>query len=287
MTSHSKARIDIGARLASSFVTFEAVRAVFAFGSAGNGFADEFSDLELGLLWEREPDARELEKVVRQTGGSDWVYQGFDEQKLSSGGSFRFSDLKVEPANWTVAVIDRIIEDVMVRFDVSQNLLMYERQATLATLQRGIVYHGQPFMEEIRRRILPYPAELVKAMIEKNLAFVPVPLLRMLAARCEVPLFYERLCRTVRSIHSVLFALNGMYHPSFKWARHYLADAAILPDSCFERLDALFDTNLPGVVETYDALAKDVFLLGARHRPEVDLSEFRSRLNEPMPVWKG
>jgi hypothetical protein len=285
MTPQSQARLVIAESVSAFYASHPDVRTVFAFGSVGHGFADDWSDLELGVIWSRTPDSATLRNIAAQAGGANWSYLGFHEKKLSHGDAFTVHDLGVEPAHWTDDVIDRIIDAVIRDYDVSQNMLMYERQATVATLLRCVPFSGQNYLQALRTRVADYPRPLALAMIRKNLSLGPIDLLTMLAGRGEIPLFSDHLAGRIRTIHSLLFALNSIYHPGFKWTRFFLREAKILPPNFEARIDGLFASDLPAAVPHYREIAVEMFELVAKHFPEIDLTDARRQFHEPRPRW--
>jgi hypothetical protein len=210
MTPQSEARLAIAEQISPSYASRPDVKTVFAFGSVGNGFADDYSDLELGVIWEAPPESETLKSISTNVGGERWAYDGFHEQKLSYGDAYIINGLVVECAHWTGTIMDGIIDDVMIRHDVSKNMLMYERQATAATLLRCIPLAGQVYLESLQSRVVNYPRALAIKMIEENLPVRSLDEFQMIAHRREIPLFQEHMCGRIRQIHTLIFALNSL-----------------------------------------------------------------------------
>ena len=258
---------------------------MFAFGSVGNGFADDYSDLELGVIWKHPPESETLKSIAANAGGENWAYEGFHEPKLSYCDGYTKEGLEVEFAHWTTSIIDGIIDDVMIRHDVSKNMLMYERQATAATLLHCIPFAGHDYLKSLRSRVANYPRPLAIKMIEENLIVRPLDEFHMMADRSETPLFQEHMCGRIRRMNTLLFALNSLYHPSFKWTRFFLREAEIIPKDFEARIDKLFDSNLKNVVEDYEKLVTELFDLLAVHFPEIDISEAVRNFQMPCQKW--
>ena len=258
---------------------------MFAFGSVGSGLADDYSDLELGVIWNHPPESETLKSIAANAGGENWTYEGFHEPKLSYCDGYTKDGLEVEFAHWTSSIIDGIIDDVMIRHDVSKNMLMYERQATAATLMHCIPLSGHDYLKSLRSRVANYPRPLAIKMIEENLIVRPLDEFHMMAGRGEIPLFQEHMCGRIRSMHTLVFALNSLYHPSFKWTRFFLREARIIPANFEARVDSLFDSNLKNVVDDYGKLVTELFDLISIHFPEVDISEATRIFNEPALKW--
>lgn len=285
MTPQSRTRLSLAKKIAAPYARHPQVKAVFAFGSVGNGFADDYSDLELGVIWSQAPSPTTLHALAVDAGGEGWACQGIHDKKLSYGDAFSCQALHIEPAHWIAETIDRIIDEVILRYDVSQNMLMYERQATVATLVRCLAFSGHDYLRTLRTRVADYPRPLALAMIRRNLGLGPIDMFAMMATRGEIPLFFDHLAGRIRAMHSLLFALNSIYHPSFKWSRFFLREARIIPPHFEQRVDDLYSSKLATVVQNYRTLALEMFALVAQHFPEIDLAEAQRAFFEPLPKW--
>ena len=257
----------------------------FVFGSVGNGFADKYSDLEIGVIWNSAPEESDLREICESVGGTDWTYSGFHEEKLGYGDDYKVEGLQIEPAHWTMEIIDRVIKEVMEEHDVSMNGWMYERQAMLATLQRGKVGFGEEALTEIRERFRTYPKELSVKMVMNNLAFGNLEALRMLAKRREVPLFQSHLVNRIRNLYGILYGLNKVYVSSFKWNRYFFDEFSFIPSSFVKRVDALFENPPETSVEIYANLVEDTLGLIEEHLPEAITSDAKNRFYEETRVW--
>lgn len=56
--------------------------------------------------------------------------------------------MKVEADQWARNTMDSIVTDVVERYDVSQNGLVFEKQAIGFHLQRAIVLHGEDLIKQ-------------------------------------------------------------------------------------------------------------------------------------------
>ena len=287
MTPHAEARLTLAEQISQSYASHSGVKTVFAFGSVGNRFADDYSDLELGVIWNHPPESEILKRMAADAGGKGWAYEGFHEPKLSYGDAFTKDDLVVECAHWTTAIMDEVIDAIMIHHDTSKNMLMYERQATAATLLRCIPFAGHDYLENLRAKLTPYPRALAIKILQENLSFRPLDEFQMMADRKEIPLFQEHLCGRIRKIHTLVFALNSLYHLSFKWTRFFLREAKILPANLETRIDNLFDPDLQKVVKDFHELVTELFDLIEHYFPEVDISEAVRSFREPAPKWQA
>jgi Domain of unknown function (DUF4037) len=99
-------------------------------------------------------------------------------------------------------------------------------------LQRAVVLQGEDIIKQWQTQLSPYPEELAIAMIQKHLKFRPFDGQHILTERLEIPMLYENKCAIVRRLLNILFGLNRIYHPGFKWTRYWAEEMSIKPFQC-------------------------------------------------------
>lgn len=286
MREDSTWRINLARSIAPAYAAHPSVEAIFVFGSVAYGVADHFSDLELGIVWSESPSESDLEVVAEQAGATDWRMLPFLEAKQSWSDVYFKEGLLIELAHWSYATIEAIITDVVERYDVSQNRLMFEKQATVSMLQYAEVLYGEAIIQEWRQRVADYPEALAIAMVQKHLQFSPFDSREMLAVRHEIPLLYENHCHSVRLLINLLFGLNRIYHPTFKWTRYFVEQMTIVPHNFFTRLEKVFQSDPVGGTQELRSLIEETFDLVELHLPQVDLAKQRQVFSEPYLSWK-
>ena len=286
MTEHSAWRISLAHQIAPAFTNNLNVKAAFVFGSAALGFADQYSDLELAFVWLRLPSAEELQSAAQKVGVSNWALESYGENGQAWLEQFYINGMKVEVGHWSLAAINSIVADVVDRNDVSQYGLLFEKQTVVSHLQNGTALYGQGLVQQWQSRLSPYPESLAVAMVQKQLKFRPFDGQEILSQRNEIPLLYENHCAIVRWLLNLLFGLNRIYHPGFKWTRYWTDKMSIKPSSFFERLERVFQSS--AVDGTYELrrLVEETFDLVEEHLPKVDLRQQRETFKQLYPKWK-
>lgn len=286
MTEHSVWRISLAHKIAPAFTIHPEVEACFVFGSAALGISDQYSDLELGFIWSQLPTAEELQATAQRVGVEGWEIEPYGAAKEGWLEQFYRYGMKVEANHWARDVMDNTVMDVVERYDVSQNGLVFEKQAIASHLQHAIVLHGEDLIKHWQTQLSPYPEELAVAMVQKHLKFRPFEGQYIMTDRLEIPMLYENRCMIVRWLLNLLFGLNHIYHPGFKWTRYWLEVMKIKPPEFFARLVHIFQSDAASGTHELRQLIEEVFALVERTLPQVDLNQQREIFNRTYPRWK-
>jgi hypothetical protein len=286
MTEHSVWRISLAHKIAPVFTANPTVEACFVFGSAALGISDQYSDLELAFVWTQLPSAEELQSTAKSVGIKGWEIEPYGEAKQAWLEQFYIYGMKVEAGHWARETMDNIVIDVVERYDVSQNGLLFEKQAISSHLQHAVVLHGEDIIKQWQTQLSPYPEELAIAMVQKHLKFRPFDGQNILTERLELPMLYENNCTIVRWLLNMLFGLNRIYHPGFKWTRYFVEEMNIKPPEFFVRLEHVFQSDAVSGTHELRQLAEETFDLVAQCLPQVDLKQQRETFNQLYPRWK-
>jgi Domain of unknown function (DUF4037) len=285
MNEHSVWRISLAHKIAPAFTANPKVEACFVFGSAALGISDQYSDLELAFIWSQLPSAEELQATAQGVGVEGWEIEPHEEAKEAWLEQFYLYGMKVEAGHWARDTMDNIVIDVVERYDVSQNGLVFEKQASAFNLQHAVILYGEDIIKYWQNRLSPYPEELAVAMVQKHLKFRPFDGQHILTERLEIPMLYENKCMIVRWLLNLLFGLNRIYHPGFKWTRYWVEEMKIKPPEFFARLERVFQADVASGIHELRRLIEEVFDLVERALPQVDLDRQREIFNRIYPRW--
>ncbi len=273
-------------KIAHAFTANPKVEACFVFGSAALGISDQYSDLELAFIWSQLPSVEELQATAQSVGVKGWEIEPYGEAKQAWLEQFYIYGMKVEAGHWARDTMDNIVIDVVEHYDVSQTGLLFEKQATASHLQRAIVLYGEDIIKHWQTRLSPYPEDLAVAMVQKHLKFRPFDGQQILTERLEIPMLYENNCTIVRWLLNLLFGVNRIYHPGFKWTRYFVEEMNIKPPEFFARLERVFQSDAAGGTHELRQLSEETFDLVEKHLPQVDLKQQRETFNRLYPKWK-
>jgi hypothetical protein len=286
MNEHSVWRISLAHKIAPAFTAHPNVEACFAFGSAVLGISDQYSDLELAFIWSKLPSAEELQAIALNAGVEGWEIEPHEEAKEAWLEQFYLYGMKVEAGHWARDKMDNIVIDVVERYDVSQNGLVFEKQASASNLQHAVILDGEDIIKNWQNQLSPYPESLAVAMVQKHLKFRPFDGQHILTDRLEIPMLYENRCMIVRWLLNLLFGLNRIYHPGFKWTRYWVEKMNIKPPNFFARLERVFQSDVVKGTHELRQLIEEVFDLVERNLPQVDLDRQRSIFTRIYPRWE-
>lgn len=287
MNEHSVWRISLAHKIAPAFIANSTkVAACFVFGSAALGISDQYSDLELGFIWSELPSAEDLQATAQRVGVKGREIQPYGEAKQGWFEQFYLYGMKVEANHLARDTMDNFIMDVIERYDVSQNGLVFEKQALASHILRGVVLYGEDIIKNWQTQLSPYPEELAIAMIQKHMNFRPFDGQQVLTERLEIPMLYENRCTIVRKLLNLLFGLNRIYHPGFKWTSYWVEAMTIKPPEFFARLERVFQSDAASGTHELRQLSEETFDLVEQHLPQVDLKQQRETFNRLNPKWK-
>jgi hypothetical protein len=107
----------------------------------------------------------------------------------------------------------------------------------------------------------------------------------MLAGRNEIPLLYENHSHSVRLLLNLLFGLNRIYHPTFKWTRYFAEEMTIAPRDFFARLEQVYRDDAVSGTRELRSLIEETFDLVEHHLPQIDLAAQRAEFAKPYESW--
>jgi hypothetical protein len=273
-------RLALVRRILPDFGKHPKISAAFVHGSVARGTADQYSDIELGFVWSKDPGTNDLAPLALDLGRSNCDFK-YVPEKQAWTETFLHDGLRIDVGHWSASAIASILSDVVVNFDTD-----IEKQTTVSVICESLVLHGDHVMAAWRKQATPYPSALAAKVIAQNLCAIgPWESRQMLAERNEIPLLYENHCRTIRRMLNILLALNGRYYSSFKWTRQQCDNFFIAPPELFARLERVFQSDVVSGSAELTRLVSDMLTLTESLYPSAELTEARARFSQPYPVW--
>ncbi|MFI5692350.1 hypothetical protein ACIA58_10965 [Kribbella sp. NPDC051586] len=265
-----------------SFARADGVDAVMMSGSSARGDADQWSDVEVGVFWQRPPSERERLAAAELAGAVDvrlvsdveapppW----YDHLYLREA---RPNGLMIEVAHMLTTDVESALDGVLVsgRPDDAGMVLI-----------KGILDGRDPIgpraelVAEWKERAAAYPRDLAIAVVQHNGNIEKFWRLRMLVDRDNPFLLAREFVRIAGQLLIVLHALNGQYcgaHPlSFKRLDTIERDLSLAPPSLASRLRAVFTEPATEGAQVLRDLVEETFDLVECHLPEVDVNLLRT-----------
>ncbi|HEY3230080.1 MAG TPA: nucleotidyltransferase domain-containing protein, partial [Roseiflexaceae bacterium] len=220
MNQVSQGGLAIARRLAAVYRTNPNVQAVMVSGSVARGYADHYSDLELGVFWATPPTDSERTTVIGQIGGEVWSLTSYttDPESVVSehyglsaaeiNGHTLTGLVMVDTKHVTLACLERCFGDVLEQFDTA-----LPKQILIAAIQDCIPLYGDALLAQWQARAQQYPDRLAIKMIQENLWCGPWFIPRAYVERVDLLVLYQHVIWMQQSILKILAGLNHCYYP--------------------------------------------------------------------------
>ena len=272
MNEQSAWRLEAARWVAGLYAAEPTVEAILIGGSAARGWADKFSDVEIGVFWREFPPAAMHERIMQAAGGANWELDPFDAgmedvqyEEYSVGG------LKMDMRHTEAPAMERILAAVVDGGDEDD-----DRQQLVSVGRHGVPIYGEVLLASWRERAGIYPEARAREIVLKRLDLPPWWSVPMYAERRDLPLFCHALFMASEAVFRALCALNREYFPGVKWMTHVIAAFPVKPSDAAERLTRIFRAEPGDAAEEMRQLIEEMFDLAERELPGLDLTRHRA-----------
>lgn len=256
--------------MAAIYKTNPKIDAILLAGSVALGWEDEFSDIELHILWKEAPTDEDRKGPINSVKGSILNYYQYEDEEWSESYVTR-EGIKLEISNFLTSTIEFVIEDVVVKSNVS-----FDKQCVVASIQDGTVLLGKSLIDTFKRSVVYYPSELANKMILENLDFGGRWNNRQaLLEREDWLMLYNVFCDVQKKLMGVLFGLNSLYvhHPAYKWLPHKIEQMHIKPDYFLSRMNRILLGNPEESLASLEQLVDEVIKIVELHNPQINIEK--------------
>ncbi|NKB66786.1 MAG: DUF4037 domain-containing protein [Candidatus Latescibacteria bacterium] len=307
MNEASLWRFEIAQKIAFVFAQTPGVEAIQLGGSAAHGWADPYSDTELGVFWRELPTVHQQMAMLAKVKGRPRfgkIYPFRHPDPYEPGGGYSpflvgrapegnagidypasESGYPIEMEQDTVAGAEQCLVDVIDNFDAS-----VRRQGLLAFIQTGIPLHGKALIEKWRQKIAVYPDELATKIIHSKLKSLRWKLWQqeVWVARNDVLALYREMVEIERDLVELLLALNRVYYRAdIKWIDRAIQPLPIKPAELSARLKQGFQMQPSQGLEHLRQLTAETLDLVAEHSPGIDASVLETTLSPCWRTWEN
>lgn len=254
---------------AEQYAHIPKVEAVMLAGSVSRNWQDEFSDIELLILWKEAPSDEERKQIIHQLDGKLLDFHPYEEEEWAE--TYTVDGVKFEISSFLTETIRQTIHQVTQKLEVKPDM-----QCIAAAVQYGIPLYGEAAIEQLKKQAEHYPLALQEKVINHFSDFGSRWNNReALVHRKDWLMFYKVVVSVQTNIMGLLFGLNRQFipHPAFKWQRNSLALMEIKPDNCVARLESMFFQEPSDAIKELETLIEEIFGLIHHELPHVDLSE--------------
>jgi predicted nucleotidyltransferase len=255
------------------------VEAILLGGSVGRNWNDEYSDIELFVLWKEGPTDEDRMATIRNLDGSVIDFYPYEDEEWSE--TYITNGVKLEISNFLTSTIECVINDVTLSIDSD-----LDKQCLVATVDDGVSLDGEEVIRALKEKVAVYPEALGQAMILENVDLGSRWNNReALLARQDWLMLYKVMVAVQTNIMGILFGLNRVYvhHPAFKWQRHALEAMHIVPKNLAERLESVLISHPTNSVMELENIIQEVYELVEKEMPTIDLTKFWNRANFVRP----
>jgi predicted nucleotidyltransferase len=270
---------ELAHRIVAAVVPSTGAAGALLTGSAGEGSADRFSDLDLLFYYERLPEPAAFRQVLDGLGAAYLLPIG-EATEESFADAYLMDGVQVQTGGSAVSNVERQLDRVLAGTEPG------EPSTKLAMgLLHGLPLHGDELLRRWRERAAAYPDELARRTIEKHLAVFPYwRAVEHMAARDARLWEVQSLLDGAFAVLAVLSGLNRVYFTTFQFKRmrQHVAAFEAAPSRLAERLESLFDLDPARAAEELRTLFDETLALVEARMPEVDAARARA-LGGPRP----
>jgi hypothetical protein len=241
--------------------------AVLLVGSGSRDVADRFSDLDLYVVWDAQPEEALRAEAIAQAGGSVDQLYGYDEAERMSFDAWTRERVPLEVAHVSVDDAERTIEDVVRRHDPDPGKLLFA--SGFAT---GRPLRGNELLGRLRESALPYPDGLATAV---TAAHAQIDFLWQLEAhlgRGNPLLAYAWVADAHRRLLHALLAANRVYFFGFKHLDAVEARLPLAPQRLAARIRETYAAPPEDLGRLVLGLAEETYDIVEQAVPGVDVN---------------
>lgn len=280
--------LALAEQIASTYNHNPSIKVVMVGGSVSRGYADRYSDLEIGVFWSDSPTEAERKSAVESVGGKLLTFDESPRNELYAldeaairGKTYRGTAM-VSTQHLTVAEMEKGLADVLDCYDTSLDNL-----ALMAAVRDGIPLHGSDLLRTWQGRIATYPMELAIKIIQENLWFGPWFCAESYAGRDDILVLNQHFLWIEQNMLQVLAALNRTYYPSpeHKWTDQLIAGMKLSPPDLASRLKQVFRVEPLEGWHLLKALIYETLDLIELHLPEVNTVSLFESHPEVNVAW--
>ncbi|WP_163527620.1 DUF4037 domain-containing protein [Halobacillus ihumii] len=245
---------ELARKAAKVYAQNTKVEAVYIAGSVARGWEDDFSDIELNVLWSEGPTDQDRLSVIDQLNGELIDFYGFEDDEWSE--TFKLEGVKFEISSFLTATIREVIHRVTKEFDIS-----LEGQCLISSIHYGVPVAGAELMDGFKAKVQVYPEQLGHVMIDAYSDFGNQWKNRQaLLEREDWLIFYSVMTVMQHHLMGILFGLNCMYvhHPDFKWQQQTLDLMNIKPTDITKRMERVFFSSPDQGLHELEQLVQEV-----------------------------
>ena len=237
-TKASRLRFDLATRLAE-LCPQHLGRELALTGSASRGVADEDSDIELVAWVDAMPTKDERDAWLAEIGGTDVAPETHTSQDGTVWHWSRFQDTWLEAGWQSITTHERVLQSILAGDEID-----HRRLTVTDAVIHAVPLRTDGSLSTWQQQLADYPEVLRDRLLNSgSRRWTTTVAYWALARRGDRVAAAERIVADVQSVLRMVFALNRVWEPAWKWSP--LRTAALLskPDRLMERLDTILSMS--------------------------------------------
>lgn len=251
-------------------------------GSAAQGQADFYSDLDMTAYYDVLPSEEDLRRAREQNGGVERLWLLGDRAEGAFAEAYMVGGVECQFAHAIVEAWERDMDAVLVQHETGSPV-----QKALSGLLIGVPLYGESLIRQWQARAAEYPPDLARAMVQAHLGFWPGWIMwHMVAERGERLWLAEMFAEAERNILGVLLGLNRVYHwGEYKRLESFVQKLPVAPLRLGARLDYIWCAEPGDAVAELCRLIRETLDLVELQMPDIEIGPLRTRLDRTREPW--
>ncbi len=277
MNSHAAWRLELATEIGNRVRKIDGIRSIVVGGSVARGYADDYSDLEIPIFWEKYPSDSSRRAILKTLQADYFLpYNGPSmEDHLVIHG------FQVDFWHNTVSYEDMVIEDVVEQFDTDLG-----KSNFMDTIRYCIPLCGEEIIQGWKERAQVYPEPLVLKNLDENLDRLIYEQLTLHAKRGNLTVFYSLISDLQKRIFLLLLALNREYFPTYKWMYAYLEKIRLKPVDTVARMKAAYSAPLETAIQDSQKLVAETLSLVKKSFPKLESDQPLKRVMAARAIFE-
>jgi hypothetical protein len=244
-------------------------------GSVAKGYADENSDIDTLINYDKPVSDEEFDEIVagaRASGGD--LYHGTAKEGFAV--YYYINGIKCDFGIGVHEETEELISGMLAKpeMDLTKHLM-------IAGFLEGYTLYGDEWVKKWRLKALEFPKDLQVLMVNHFKKFHPEWVLEKMAIERGDELFYrESLIEVIGNMIGIMCGLNRMYHPGkLKGVEWTIEQMRVKPNDFFGRYTAVLNMEKQPAVKELYILVRETLDLIDEHLPEVSTERSRKLLD--------
>jgi hypothetical protein len=278
--------LALAKRNADIYVSHCAPRAILLTGSAAEGLADCYSDIDMIVYYDDAlPTDEQLEAARNQIGARDFKQAYPRWEGRTCGETYWLHGVECQVGHKVIADLEERTLSLLDGHDPAALGMK-----AIMGLQSGIPLYGTNLIHSWQARIDEFSDQLARGMVQHYLREL-FPLwysADAMARRDCAAWLHQTLAETELNVLGVLAGLNRRYFVpfQFKRTRLFVDSLTIAPDNLANRLDRVFLVDVADGISQIEQLVQETIALVGAHMPEVDTSVVRYPPGQRQQPWQ-